>query len=111
MTAHHAATTRIYAVFAQISPLYPPAVILYSARMRDLEIKKLSDEFGQYTLILKCGSCLRERHCTPHLLAKLCGWDTKLEDVARRMRCSVCGKKKCTARAVPMTPPRGYKSH
>jgi hypothetical protein len=79
--------------------------------MRDLVITKLSDEFGQYTLVLKCECCLRERHTTPHLLAKLCGWDAKLDDVARRMRCSVCGAKKCTARAVAMTPPRGYKNH
>src|ERR1700730_12934524 len=43
--------------------------------------KKLSDEFAQYTLVLTCGSCLRERRTTPHLLAKLCGWDAKLEDV------------------------------
>jgi hypothetical protein len=79
--------------------------------VRDIQITKLSDEFGQYTLVLTCGSCLRERRTTPHLLAKLCGWDAKLEDVARRMRCSICGKKQCTARAVPLTAPRGYKSH
>src|SRR6202030_2309323 len=30
----------------------------------DLKITKLSDEFGQYILDLKCGSCLRERHTT-----------------------------------------------
>jgi hypothetical protein len=78
--------------------------------MRDLKITKLGDEFGQYELILKCGSCLRERHTTPHLLANICGWDAKLEDVARRMRCSVCGAKKCTARALPVTVPRGYKT-
>ncbi len=66
--------------------------------MRDLKITKLSDEFGQYTLVLTCGSCLRERHTTPHLLARLCGWDAKLEDVAKRMRYSVCGKKeRCMA--------------
>jgi hypothetical protein len=82
-----------------------------SSAMPDLHITKLSDEFGQYTLVLKCESCLRERHTTPHLLAKICGWEAKLEDVARRMRCSVCGKKKCTARAVPLTAPRGYKAH
>jgi hypothetical protein len=86
-------------------------VILYSTGMAALNITKLSDEFGQYTLVLKCGSCLRERHTTPHLLAKLCGWDARLDDVARRMRCSICGAKRCTARAVPITKPRGYKSH
>jgi len=75
-----------------------------------LQITKTQRRFGQYTLVLTCGSCLesgtRRRTCW----AKLCGWDAKLEDVARRMRCSVCGKKRCTARAVPLTAPRGYKS-
>lgn len=79
--------------------------------MRDLKITKLSDEFGQYELILKCEGCLRERRTTPHMLANLCGWDAPLIDVARRMRCSTCGAKRCRARAVPMTTPRGYKNH
>jgi hypothetical protein len=79
--------------------------------MRDLKITKLSDEIGQYTLILKCDSCLRERRTTPNLIAHIVGWDARLEDVARRMRCATCGAKKCSARAVPVTVPRGYKSH
>jgi len=78
---------------------------------RDPVITKLNDEFGHYTLILKCESCLRERHTTPHLLANICGWDAKLEDVVKRMRCSTCGAKRCSARAVPVTAPRGYKAH
>jgi hypothetical protein len=78
---------------------------------RDLKVERLSDEFGQYELILKCESCLREWHTTPHMVANICGWDARLADVARRMRCSVCGKKKCAARAVPLTKPRGYTSH
>jgi hypothetical protein len=78
---------------------YP--LFMYSIAMGDLEIKLLRDEFGQYELILKCESCLRERRTTPHMVANICGWDSLLEDVVRRMRCSVCGKKKCTARAVP----------
>jgi hypothetical protein len=77
---------------------------------RDFHVEKLSDEFGQYELWLKCESCLHERRASPHTLAKLCGWDARLENVMRRMRCSICGKKKCTARAVPITVPRGYKS-
>jgi hypothetical protein len=84
---------------------------MYSPRVRDLKINKLSDEFGQYELHLKCESCLHERKTVPHTLAKLCGWDARLEDVAQRMRCSICGKKKCSARAIAMTTPRGYKSH
>jgi hypothetical protein len=71
----------------------------------------LSDEFGQYELYLKCESCLHERRTTPHLLASFCGWDAKLTDVVRRLRCSICGQKKCAARTAPMSVPRGYKSH
>ena len=79
--------------------------------MRDLKINKLRAEFGICELHLKCELCLHERKVAPHLLATLCGWDARLEDVERRMRCSVCRQKKCTARAVPLTTPRGYKSH
>jgi hypothetical protein len=75
------------------------------------KVEKLSDEFGQYVLILKCGSCLRERRTTPNMIAHICGWDTTLDDVARRMRCATCGAKKCAARAVPLTMRRGYHSH
>jgi hypothetical protein len=57
-----------------------------------------SFSLGQFTLILKCESCLRERRTTPHLLANICGWDARLEDVVRRMRCSICGKKSAGAR-------------
>jgi hypothetical protein len=38
------------------------------------------------------------------------GWDAKLSDVAKRLRCSKCGKKQCTLRAFPPTEPRGYTS-
>jgi hypothetical protein len=31
--------------------------------------------------------------------ARLCGWGTRIENVARRMRCSKCGKKQCLLRA------------
>jgi hypothetical protein len=74
---------------------------------REFKVEKLSDEFGQYTLILKCESCLRERRTTPHMVANMCGWGARLEEVARRMRCATCGAKKCAVRAVPVTVPRG----
>jgi len=74
-------------------------------------VDRLSDHFGQYDLILTCGSCGHERHTTPHLLALLCGWDTKLADVTSRMRCSKCGKRTCSARVSPPRAPRGYRSH
>jgi hypothetical protein len=78
--------------------------------MRALNITRLSDEFGQYTILLRC-DCGHTRRCHPKTLAAISGWDALLADVVRRMRCSKCHQKKCTARAVPMTTPRGYKSH
>jgi len=71
-------------------------------------VDKLSDEFGQYTLVLKCAECGHERKAEPLTLGRLCGWDSRLEDVAKRMRCSKCGKKRCTLRAFPPKKPRGY---
>ena len=71
-------------------------------------IDKLSDEFGQYTLVLKCAECGHERKAEPLTLGRLCGWDARLEDVAKRMRCSKCGKKRCTLKAFPPKKPRGY---
>jgi ribosomal protein L44E len=71
-------------------------------------IDKLSDEFGQYTLVLKCAECGHERKAEPLTLGRLCGWDARLEDIAKRMRCSKCGKKRCTLKAFPPKKPRGY---
>jgi rRNA maturation protein Nop10 len=80
------------------------------AMAREFQIDKLSDEFGQYTLILTCDQCGHERIAQPAALGRLCGWDTRLADVAKRMRCSKCGTKQCSMRAVPPRKPRGYKS-
>ena len=74
---------------------------------RDFKVIRLSDEFGQYTLVLKCAECGHERKAEPLTLGRLCGWDARLEDVAKRMRCSKCGKKRCHIRAVPLQKPRG----
>jgi hypothetical protein len=78
--------------------------------MRDLTITTLSDEFGQYVIYLRyeCGDF---RRCHPHTLPAFAGWDATLDAVVRRLRCSKCNQKRCTARTVPMTTPRGYKSH
>jgi hypothetical protein len=75
-----------------------------------MRIERLSDEFGQYSLVLTCGACRYEREAMPHTLGRLCGWDAKLTDVARRLRCSKCGRKQCVIRAVPPRKPRGYSS-
>jgi len=77
---------------------------------REFHVEKLSDEFGQYTLVLKCAACGHERTAEPRTLAALCGWDATLEEVGKRMRCSKCGEKKCTLRAFPPQKPRGYTS-
>jgi hypothetical protein len=77
---------------------------------RNFHIEKLSDEFGQYTLILRCAACSHERAAEPRALSGLCGWDAKLEAIAKRMRCSKCGAKQCSLRAVPPRKPRGYTS-
>lgn len=76
--------------------------------MRDLKIDKLSDEFGQYTIYLTC-SCGHIRRCNPHTFAALAGWDAKLADVVRRLRCSKCNRKKCAARTVELAKPRGLR--
>jgi hypothetical protein len=78
--------------------------------MRDLHIEKLSDEFGQYEIHLRC-ECGHSRRCHPHTLAAFAGWEAKLADVVKRMRCTKCSARKCTARTVRDTAPRGYKAH
>jgi len=77
---------------------------------RDFHIDKLSDEFGQYSLEITCGACGHKRTAEPHTLGKICGWDKRLEEVAKRMRCSKCSKKQCSLRAFPLIKPRGYSS-
>ena len=83
-------------------------MILYSITMRDLIVDRLSDHFGQYTIYLTC-ECGHIRKCSPHVLAGFVSWDARLEDVVRRLRCSKCGKKQCTARVVEPVKPRGYR--
>ncbi len=81
---------------------------------RDFKIEKPSDEFGQYDLILKCGACGHERRVVPKSLANVCGWDAKLQDVTRRLRCSkAASAASAGARLGPCRESRrgGYKSH
>jgi hypothetical protein len=74
---------------------------------RDFKVQRLSDEFGQYLLVIKCAGCAHERRAYPNLLAHICGWDAKLADLEKRLRCSKCGKKSCNVRAIEMQKPRG----
>ena len=77
---------------------------------RSLKVDKLSDEFGNYDLVIKC-ECGHIRQTTPQMLAKFLGWDITLGEVAKRLRCSKCGKKQCAVKPVEMRAPRGYKRH
>jgi hypothetical protein len=77
-----------------VQPMMPPRP--------PLTIVKLSDNFGQYVLTLKC-ACGHTRTAQPRTLAALAGWDALLDTVVRRMRCSRCGKRKCTATVRPET--------
>ena len=85
-----------------------PVTWQQSSMSAAFQIDKLSDEFGQYTLVLNCAECGHERKAEPRTLGRLCGWDARLEDIAKRMRCSKCGKKRCTLKAFPPKKPRGY---
>jgi hypothetical protein len=66
--------------------------------MRDLKIEKLSDEFDQYLIFIEC-ACGQTRRCDPSTLAHIAGWDARLADVVKRMRCSKCGERRCAARS------------
>jgi hypothetical protein len=67
-----------------------------------LTIVKLSDHFGQYVLTLKC-ECGHTRIAQPQTLAAITGWDALLNEVLKRLRCSHCGARKCSATVRPET--------
>jgi hypothetical protein len=74
------------------------------------DIERLSDEFGQYDLELRCGACGHQRTTLPESLARIFGWSAKLADVAARLRCSRCDAKRCELRAFRPRKPKGYSS-
>jgi len=59
------------------------------------EIDRLGDNFGQYVITLKC-ACEHARRAQPATLAAFAGWEARLVDVVRRMRCSKCGERRCS---------------
>jgi len=61
-----------------------------------LTVTKLSDYFGQYIITITC-PCGHIRTARPQTFAAMAGWDAKLDDVLKRLRCSKCGTGKCTA--------------
>lgn len=65
-----------------------------------LTVVRLSDHFGQYVLTLKC-ECGHTRTAQPQTLAALAGFDALLADVVKRLRCSQCGRRRCSATVRP----------
>jgi hypothetical protein len=61
-----------------------------------LTVTKLADNFGQYVIHINC-PCGHTRTARPQTFAALAGWDALLSDVVKRLRCSQCGKRRCTA--------------
>lgn len=60
-------------------------------------IRKLDDAFGDYILVLKC-RCGHVAYREPWKLAEHVEWDTPLEEIAKRAKCS-----KCNARGAEWT--------
>jgi hypothetical protein len=65
-----------------------------------LTVVRLADHFGQYIITIKC-ECGHARQARPRTFAALAGWDALLSDVVKRLRCSQCGKRRCTATVRP----------
>jgi hypothetical protein len=68
---------------------------------RQLNVHRLSDEFGQYTLRMTCARCQYVRLALPYKLARLVGWDATLDELQQRLRCSRCGAKECVIDVSP----------
>ena len=81
--------------------------VSYALPMRTLpDIKKLDDCFGMFLVRVTC-KCGASRDIPPDALARMTSWQTTLEALAPRMRCSVCGTKGAQVVAVPQPRPRG----
>ena len=77
------------------------------ARMRKPLVRKLSDQFGDYLLVLKCAKCQHVRSTEPVRVAKIVGWDATLESLTTRLRCAACGAKKVEFEVQRRPRPRG----
>jgi hypothetical protein len=78
----------------------PPSLARDNHRMMPprspLTVIRLSDHFGQYVLVLQC-ECGHARTAQPQTLAAIAGWDALMADVVKRLRCSQCGRRRCSA--------------
>ena len=60
-----------------------------------MDVTRLSDEFGDYLLSVRCRKCQHRRTVDPHSLAQIVGWNAQLSIVALRLRCSKCSARNC----------------
>lgn len=75
-------------------------------------VNKLSDRFADYQLRIRCKRCKHERITDPHVFGKICGWETPLVELAKKLRCSKCHTKgECELAVLNNTKPRGYRRH
>jgi hypothetical protein len=95
-------------VVRELLQLCRETVWIYSTAMRDIVVEKLSDHFGQYLIYLRC-TCGHIRRCYPATFAGMAGWDAKLADIVKRLRCTKCQQRLCTARTVALEKPRGLR--
>ncbi len=75
-------------------------------------IERLRDHFGDYVLVVTCGTCKHVREITPAFLAPLCpgGWDEPLAQIVTRLRCR-CGAKNVAVQVGFNHKPRGWNKH
>ena len=71
-----------------------------------LTVVRPSDHFGKYVLTLGC-KCGHKHPAPPQTPAGLAGWYALLSDVVRRLRCSPCGRQRCSAMVRPETKRKG----
>jgi hypothetical protein len=65
-----------------------------------LTVVRLADHFGQYIITITC-ACGHTRTARPKTFAAFAGWDALLADVLKRLRCTQCGKRRCSATVRP----------
>lgn len=70
-------------------------------------IKKLDDGLGFFLVRITCRGCKASRHVKPEALARIAGWSATLEQLAKRMRCSRCGRRDAEVAAIGVPRPRG----
>jgi hypothetical protein len=74
-------------------------------------IDKLSDHAGAFVICVTCARCRHERELDPRLLAKKVGWNSTLQKVCTRLRCSQCQSRAVKVEVAFHQKPRGWKSN